>query len=75
MDNTNSSGGVKRKRTRKPRAPLPRVAYSLQEWSEITCTSKPTIYRQMGTGELRYVQVRKMRRIPATELSRLGYVD
>jgi hypothetical protein len=72
---TNTKPKPKRKRKRKPRPPLPRVAYSIPEWGEITCTSRPTIYRQMGNGELKYVQVRGVRRIPATELSRLGFVD
>ena len=59
------------KRSPQVRTPLPRVAYSVTEWSEITGTSRPTVYRQMDAGELRYVLIRKMRRIPASELVRL----
>jgi excisionase family DNA binding protein len=60
--------------SKRKRKPLPRVAYSVSEWSEITGTSRPTIYRQMDAGELRFVLLRKMRRIPATELVRLKLI-
>jgi hypothetical protein len=37
-------------------------------------TSKATAYRQMADGSLRYVMVRKQRRIPHTEYVRMGLV-
>jgi excisionase family DNA binding protein len=60
--------------SKRKREPLPRVAYSVTEWSQITGVSRPTIYRQMDSGELRFVLLRKMRRIPATELVRLKLI-
>jgi excisionase family DNA binding protein len=67
------SKSKKQKRTRRPQLPLARLAYSITEWSELTNTSKPTIYRQMNAGELRFVQVRGVRRIPAAESVRLKF--
>jgi hypothetical protein len=37
-------------------------------------TSRSTAYRQMSDGSLRYVMVRKQRRIPHTEYARMGLV-
>jgi excisionase family DNA binding protein len=54
------------------REALPRSAYTVSEWSRITATSKALIYRQMRDGELRFAQLRGTRRIPASELVRLG---
>ena len=68
------------KRTRRSlrqqrRETLPRSAYTISEWSAITSTSKALIYRQMLSGELRFAQLRGTRRIPASELIRLGLAD
>jgi excisionase family DNA binding protein len=57
------------------REALPRSAYTVSEWATITATSKALIYRQMRDGELRFAQLRGTRRIPATELIRLGLAD
>jgi excisionase family DNA binding protein len=54
------------------REALPRVAYTVSEWGSITSTSKALIYKQMRDGELRFAQLRGTRRIPASELVRLG---
>jgi len=56
-----------------PAEQLPRLAYSVAEWSQMTGLSRPTIYRMMAAGELRYSQIRGIRRIPATEAERLGF--
>jgi excisionase family DNA binding protein len=57
------------------REALPRSAYTVSEWGEITSTSKALIYKQMRSGELRFAQLRGTRRIPASELVRLGLAD
>jgi excisionase family DNA binding protein len=57
---------------KKPRTLLPRAAYTVKEFAEVTSLSKPTIYRMMEAGELAIVQIRATRRIPASELVRLG---
>jgi excisionase family DNA binding protein len=54
------------------REPLRRIAYTVGEWSQITGLSRPTIYRMMARGELRFVQFGRTRRIPAEEKVRLG---
>jgi excisionase family DNA binding protein len=55
------------------REALPRVAFTVSEWATITSMSKATVYRQMLAGELRFVQLRGTRRVPASELTRLGF--
>ena len=60
--------------SKRKREPLPRMGYSVTEWAELTGTSRPTVYRQMDAGELRFILLRKMRRIPATELVRLKLI-
>jgi excisionase family DNA binding protein len=57
------------------RTPLRRIAYTVGEWSEITGLSRPTIYRMMSDGRLRFVQFGRTRRIPAEEQIRLGLVS
>jgi excisionase family DNA binding protein len=52
---------------------MPRVCFSVNEFSEATGISRPTIYRWMASGRLRYAQFGdRFRRIPATEFARLG---
>jgi excisionase family DNA binding protein len=60
---------------RQRRKPLPRIAYTVTEWCEITGLSKPTSYRMMADGRLRFVQIGATRRIPAEEKVRLGFVS
>jgi len=60
-----------RRRTRK----LSRLAYTINEWCELTNQSRASVYRQMAAGTLRYVALgERNRRIPAEEGQRLGLV-
>jgi excisionase family DNA binding protein len=54
---------------------VPAVAVTVAEFSAATRLSKPTIYRMMQTGKLRFAQIGAMRRIPVTEYARLGLID
>jgi excisionase family DNA binding protein len=63
---------VRRRLRLQRREALPRSAYTIAEWASITATSKALVYRQMQAGELRFVQLRGTRRVPASELTRLG---
>jgi excisionase family DNA binding protein len=63
-----------RRRVRKAAEPLARIAFTVNEWCGITGLSRPTVYRQMQSGALRYVQFGRTRRIPAEEQQRLGFV-
>jgi excisionase family DNA binding protein len=55
--------------------PMSRVALTVSEWCESTGISRPTAYRMMADGTLRFVQIRGTRRIPADESVRLGFVS
>ena len=58
------------------RVPIPRVAYTIDEFAKATNISRPTIYRMMKDGQLRFVQLsERFRRIPASEFARLGLID
>jgi excisionase family DNA binding protein len=59
------------KRKRKPK-PLPRLAFTVAEWAQMTGLGRATVYRQMQAGKLRFVQFGGARRIPADEQRRLG---
>jgi excisionase family DNA binding protein len=64
-----------RQRRRRGVSPVPvaRVAYTIAEFAEATNISRPTIYRMMKDGQLRFVQLsERFRRIPASEFARLG---
>ena len=62
-----------RKRAPRKRWSIARVCVSIEEFSEATGISKPTVYRWMATGRLRYTQFgQRMRKIPVTEFVRLG---
>jgi excisionase family DNA binding protein len=54
---------------------LPRVAVSVSEFSSTTKLSKPTLYRMMQRGQLRFAQIGAIRRIPVSEYQRLGLID
>jgi excisionase family DNA binding protein len=65
----------KRERTRlrlQKRQALPRLAYTVSELAEITSLSKAHVYRLMARGQLQFTQLGGTRRIPASELVRLG---
>jgi excisionase family DNA binding protein len=60
------------KAPRPPRKPLAPAAYSIDDVADLTKLSRPTLYRMMADGRLRYVQVTSaLRRIPAAEVTRL----
>ena len=61
----------RRGRPAKARDPPPRAAYAVDEFSHAIRLSKPTLYRMMSDGTLRYVRFGGVRRIPASELTRL----
>jgi excisionase family DNA binding protein len=64
-----------RQKRRGPRArePIARICVSIPEFCQATGISRPTVYRMMNTGKLRFVQVGpRMRKIPTTEFNRLG---
>ena len=61
----------RRGRKAKVRDPPPRAAFSVDEVSHALGLSRPTIYRMMADGTLRYVRFGTLRRIPASELARL----
>jgi excisionase family DNA binding protein len=65
-----------RHRTRKRTGvSLSRLAYTINEWCELTNQSRASVYRQMAAGTLRYVNLGdRNRRIPAEEGQRLGFV-
>ena len=47
-----------RRRRRAPQPPVPAVAVTVTEFSVATRLSKPTIYRMMQTGKLRFAHLR-----------------
>jgi excisionase family DNA binding protein len=63
-----------KKRPRKP-ASAEALGHSVDEACRRLNVSKPTLYRMMADGTLRYVLVRKMRRIPTEEYRRLGLIS
>jgi excisionase family DNA binding protein len=66
-----------KKRARRMRATdlTDRVCVSVSEWCASTGISKPTAYRMMLDGRLRYVQIgERTRKIPTAEYSRLGLI-
>jgi excisionase family DNA binding protein len=63
----------KRKRGPRKRRPIERVCVSVDEWMAATGFSRPTTYRMMADGRLRYVPFgTRMRKIPTSEFVRLG---
>ena len=60
------------RRKRHPPPPVSRVAHTVSEFAEATAISKPTLYRMMASGKLRYTQIGDIRRIPVSEYVRLG---
>jgi hypothetical protein len=66
-------GPQRQKRGQRKQHAIARVCYSPEEFSQASGISRPTIYRMMADGRLRYSQVTPdMRKIPASEFARLG---
>lgn len=53
---------------------LPRVAVTVNEFVSTTGLSRPTVYRMMMRGKLRFAQIGGTRRIPVSEYRRLGLI-
>lgn len=71
MSQQNSSQQKRPRRRQRP--PMARVCVSIDEWIEATGFSRPTTYRWMSDGRLRFVQFgTRMRKIPTSEFERLG---
>ncbi len=51
--------------------PAQRLAFSPAEFSTMTGLSLPTIYRHLGTGEIRFARCGRRVLIPRSELDRL----
>jgi excisionase family DNA binding protein len=63
----------KRKRGPRKKRSIERVCVSIDEWIAATGFSRPTTYRMMAAGKLRYVSFgSRMRKIPTSEFNRLG---
>jgi excisionase family DNA binding protein len=63
----------RQKRGPRKRRAIPPVCVSPEEFTRVTGISRPTAYRMMADGRLRYTQLSsRMRKIPATEFERLG---
>ena len=55
------------------RQAISRICVSPDEFAEATGISKPTLYRMMADGRLRFTQATsRMRKIPTSEYARLG---
>jgi excisionase family DNA binding protein len=73
--NKYSSTGKRRRVRRNQRPTLPRLGDSIQDFIDRTGISRPTVYRMMADGRLKFIQVTDdMRRIPTSEYVRLGFV-
>jgi excisionase family DNA binding protein len=55
--------------------PIALVCMSPDEFGRATGISSPTLYRMMGRGELKFVKIGRLRKIPSSELARLGLTD
>jgi excisionase family DNA binding protein len=53
---------------------FPRVAVTVNEFVSTTGLSRPTVYRMMMRGKLRFAQIGGTRRIPVSEYHRLGLI-
>jgi excisionase family DNA binding protein len=56
---------------RKPKPPVERLLYTVDETAEALCLSRATIYTMMRKDELKSVRIRDTRRIPGSEIKRL----
>jgi excisionase family DNA binding protein len=66
----------KRKKMGRPPHPRPEAqADTITAFCAKMKCSRPTVYRMMKDGELKYIQIRGERRIPHSEYVRLGVVS
>jgi excisionase family DNA binding protein len=65
---------VRQRRSHARRSIAP-ICFTVSEWVSATGLSKPSVYRMMQDGRLRFVQFGRTRRIPATEQARLGLTE
>jgi hypothetical protein len=66
----------RRRRRSTTSARVERIGDKVREFVAKTGVSKPTAYRMMASGKLRYVQAtERIRIIPHTEYVRLGLID
>jgi hypothetical protein len=54
---------------------LDRLGWRLNEWSYLTGTSRPTIWRQARAGKLRIAYIDKIPTVPRSEAIRLGLIE
>jgi hypothetical protein len=64
------------RRGRQRRASLDqRLGWRINEWIELTGTSRPTVWRHAKTGKLRLVYLGDIPIVPRTEAIRLGLIE
>ena len=75
MSQPSTSPNEKLKRGPRKQRTIQPVCVSVDEWVRATGFSRPTTYRWMADGRLRYVQFGdRMRKIPTSEFERLELV-
>jgi predicted DNA-binding transcriptional regulator AlpA len=52
-----------------------RLGWRINEWTALTRTSRPTIWRQIKDGRLKIIDVNGIKLIPRSEAVRLGLLD
>ena len=73
--NKHSPTGKRKRRSQSQRSTLTRLGDSVQDFIDRTGISRPTTYRMMADGRLKFIQVTDdMRRIPTSEYVRLGFI-
>ena len=73
--NKHSPTGKRKRGRHRQRSTLTRLGDSVQDFIDRTGISRPTAYRMMADGRLKFIQVTDdMRRIPTSEYVRLGFV-
>jgi excisionase family DNA binding protein len=73
--NKHSPSGKRKRGKQSQRSTLTRLGDSVQDFIDRTGISRPTVYRMMADGRLKFIQVTDdMRRIPTSEYVRLGFI-
>ena len=52
-----------------------RLGFRINEWSRLTGTSRPTVWRQIKDGRLKIVDANGIKLVPRSEAVRLGLLD